>query len=168
MTVPGQPGGAAPAGMAWICADLPAAEAEHFRANSTAALALDRACAPQMSARCLGLVKGKATVTLNGQWEGSVPYAAAKGAVPGLTKTGAGELGKHGITVNGIAPGAVRPETKNRALAEKLQEYQDWILKNHCLKARIKAQDVAERAMFLASDAARMITGQNIRVDGGW
>ena len=67
-----------------------------------------------------------------------------------------------------VAPGAVSSEAENRVFADKLEEYQSWILKNQCLKQRIEAQDVAELAMFLASDAARMITGQNIHLDGGW
>ena len=141
---------------------------EQIRVNSTAAFALVRACAPGMKAKGWGRVLSMTSVTLNGQWEGFVPYVASKGALLGLTKTLARELGKHGITVNAIAPGAVRSEAENRVFADKLEDYQGWILKNQCLKVRIEAEDVAHLALFLASDAARMITGQNIHVDGGW
>lgn len=141
---------------------------EQIRVNSTAAFALVRACAPAMKARKWGRILSMTSVTLNGQWEGYVPYVASKGALLGLTKTLARELGPHGITVNAIAPGAVRSEAEDRVFADRLDEYQSWILKNQCLKARIEAEDVADLAMFLASDAARMITGQNIHVDGGW
>ena len=141
---------------------------EQIRVNSTAAFALVRACAPAMKAKRWGRVLSMTSLTLKGQWEGYVPYVASKGALLGLTKTLARELGSFGITVNAIAPGAVSSEAENRVFADKLEEYQSWILKNQCLKQRIEAQDVAELAMFLASDAARMITGQNIHLDGGW
>ena len=141
---------------------------EQIRGNSTAAFALVRASAPGMKAKSWGRVLSMTSVTLNRQWDGYVPYVASKGALMGLTKTLARELGKHGITVNAIAPGAVRSEAENRVFADKLEDYQGWILKNQSSKVRIEAEDVAELAMFLASYAARMITGQNIHVDGGW
>lgn len=141
---------------------------EQIRVNSTAAFALVRACAPGMKIRRWGRILSMTSVTLTGQWEGYVPYVASKGALLGLTKTLARELGHFGITVNAIAPGAVRSEAETRVFAGKLEECQNWILKGQCLKQRVETQDVAEMAMFLASDAARMITGQNIHVDGGW
>ena len=141
---------------------------QQIRVNSTAAFALVRACAPAMKASGWGRVISMTSVTLSGQWHGYVPYTASKGALLGLTKTLARELGPHGITVNAIAPGAVRSDAEDRVFAGNLAEYQAWVLKSQCLKVRIEAADVAELAVFLASDAARMITGQNIHVDGGW
>jgi NAD(P)-dependent dehydrogenase (short-subunit alcohol dehydrogenase family) len=138
------------------------------RVNSSALFALAKVCAPAMRAKGWGRMMCMSSVTLTGQWHGYVPYVASKGALVGLVKTLARELGGDGITVNAIAPGAVRSEAEDRVVADKLQEYQDWIIKNQCLKARIEAEDVAELALFLASDRARMITGQNIHVDGGW
>ena len=52
--------------------------------------------------------------------------------------------------------------------ADRLQQYNDWILENQCLKSRIQPDAVADLALFLVSPAADMITGQNIHVDGGW
>ncbi len=141
---------------------------KQIRVNSSALFGLVRACAPAMKAKRWGRVMCMTSVTLTGQWDGYVPYVASKGALLGLTKTLARELGSHGITVNAIAPGAVRSEAEDRVFADRLQEYQDWIIRNQCLKARIEAEDVAQLALFLASDRARMITGQNIHVDGGW
>lgn len=141
---------------------------EQIRVNSTAAFDLVRACAPGMKTKRWGRILSMTSLTLSGQWEGYVPYAASKGALLGLTKTLARELGHFGITVNAIAPGAVRSEAETRVFAGKLEEYQNWIIKCQCIKQRVEAQDVAEMAIFLASDAARMITGQNIHVDGGW
>ncbi len=139
-----------------------------IRVNSSAAFALARACAPGMKARRWGRIIGLTSLTLNGQWDGFVPYLASKGAMLGLTKGLARELGPHGITVNAIAPGAVVSEAENRVFAERHEEYSQWILEHQSLKSRILPQDVANLAVFLASDAARMISGQNIGIDGGW
>jgi NAD(P)-dependent dehydrogenase (short-subunit alcohol dehydrogenase family) len=49
-----------------------------------------------------------------------------------------------------------------------VEQYNKMTLERQCLKSRIQPQDVANLAIFLASDAARMITAQNIRIDGGW
>jgi NAD(P)-dependent dehydrogenase (short-subunit alcohol dehydrogenase family) len=97
-----------------------------------------------------------------------VPYVASKGALLGLTKGLARDLGPHGITVNAIAPGAVVSEAERRVFAGRLEAYNSFILERQCIKARIQPRDVASLALFLASDAAGMITGQNIGIDGGW
>lgn len=136
--------------------------------NSTAAFALARAVAPVMKSRGWGRIINLTSVTLNGQWDGFVPYVASKGAMLGLTKGLARELGPHGITVNAIAPGAVASEAENRVFADRLQDYSSFILDRQSIKSRIQPADVANLAVFLASDAARMISGQNIGVDGGW
>ncbi|MEI6797979.1 MAG: SDR family oxidoreductase [Pseudomonadota bacterium] len=139
-----------------------------MRVNSSATFALTRACAPGMKANCWGRVINMTSLTLNGQWDGYVPYVASKGAMLGLTKGLARELGAHGITVNAIAPGAVVSEAENRVFGDRLAEYNAFILKNQSVKTRILAEDVANLAVFLASDGARMICGQNIGIDGGW
>jgi NAD(P)-dependent dehydrogenase (short-subunit alcohol dehydrogenase family) len=144
-------------------------EYEHqLRVNSAAAFALTRACAPAMKAKGWGRIINLTSLTLNGQWEGFVPYIASKGAILGLTKGLARELGPHGITVNAIAPGAVMSEAENRVFADRIEEYNRFILDRQSLKSRIMPSDVANLAVFLASDAARMISGQNIGIDGGW
>jgi NAD(P)-dependent dehydrogenase (short-subunit alcohol dehydrogenase family) len=139
-----------------------------LRVNSAAAFALTRACAPGMKARGWGRILNLTSLTLNGQWEGYVPYIASKGALLGLTKALARELGTHGITVNAIAPGAVVSEAENRVFGDRLEEYNRYTLERQSLKSRILPEDVANLAVFLASDKARMISGQNIGIDGGW
>ena len=141
---------------------------DQLRVNSSAAFALTRACAPGMKAKGWGRVINLTSLTLNGQWDGYVPYVASKGAMLGLTKGLARELGKHGITVNAIAPGAVVSEAENRVFAHRLEEYTAFILKAQSIKSRILPEDVAHLAVFLASEKARMISGQNIGIDGGW
>ncbi|ODT30039.1 MAG: 3-ketoacyl-ACP reductase [Kaistia sp. SCN 65-12] len=141
---------------------------DQIRVNSSAAFALTRVCAAGMKARQWGRVLNLTSITLNGQWDGYVPYVASKGAMLGLTKAFARELGKHGITVNAISPGAVVSEAEDRVFADRLQEFQDWVLKQQSLKSRVQPEDIADLAVFLSSDAARMISGQNISVDGGW
>ncbi len=141
---------------------------EQIRVNSTAAFALARAVAPAMKAQGWGRILNLSSLTLNGQWDGYVPYVASKGALLGLTKGLARELGPHGITVNAIAPGAVVSEAERRVFAGRLEAYEAWVLEHQSLKRRIRPEDVADLAVFLASDRARMISGQNIHVDGGW
>jgi NAD(P)-dependent dehydrogenase (short-subunit alcohol dehydrogenase family) len=141
---------------------------EQIRVNSSAAFALARACAPAMKAKGWGRIIHLTSLTMNGQWEGFVPYAASKSALLGLTKGLARELGPFGVTVNAIAPGAVISDAENRVFGNQMEQYNKMTLERQCLKSRIQPQDVANLAIFLASDAARMITAQNIRIDGGW
>lgn len=141
---------------------------DQIRVNSSAAFALSRVCAPAMKEKNWGKIINLTSITLNGQWDGYVPYVASKGAMLGLTKGLARELGPFGINVNAIAPGAVKSAAENRVFADRLQEYNDWVLDRQCLKSRIEASDVADLALFLCSDAARMISGQNVAIDGGW
>lgn len=141
---------------------------EQIRVNSSAAFALARACAPAMKEKGWGRIINLTTLAMNGQWDGFVPYAASKSALLGLTKGLARELGPYGITVNAIAPGAVISDAENRVFADQLEQYNKMTLDRQCLKSRIQPQDVANLAIFLASDAARMITAQNICIDGGW
>ena len=141
---------------------------DQIRVNSSAAFVLARAVAPEMKAKGYGKIINFCSITLNGRWDGYVPYVASKGAMLGLTKSLARELGPHGIRVNAVSPGAIVSEAEARVFGDRLQAYNDWVIENQCLKERILPKAVSDLVMFLASPASDMITGQNIGVDGGW
>jgi NAD(P)-dependent dehydrogenase (short-subunit alcohol dehydrogenase family) len=92
-------------------------------------------------------------------------YTTAKAAINGLTRTLARELGTRNIRVNCIVPGAIATE-RQRALWFSPEQQQKFI-EQQCLKFRLSEDDVARTALFLASDEARGITGQNLIVDAG-
>lgn len=141
---------------------------DQIRVNSSAAFALARAFAPGMKTKGYGKIVNFCSITLNGRWDGYVPYVGSKGALLGLTKSLARELGPFGVRVNAVSPGAVVSEAEARVFADRLEQYNDWILENQCLKTRIQPEDVAALVRFLVSPASDMITGQNIAIDGGW
>jgi NAD(P)-dependent dehydrogenase (short-subunit alcohol dehydrogenase family) len=141
---------------------------EQIRVNSSAPFALVKACAPGMKAKGEGAIVNFCSVTLNGRFTGYVPYVASKGAMLGLTKTLARELGPHGIRVNAVAPGAIVSEAEARILGDGLAEFEKFVLENQCLKERIQPEAVADLVHFLVTPASRMITGQNFAIDGGW
>jgi NAD(P)-dependent dehydrogenase (short-subunit alcohol dehydrogenase family) len=95
---------------------------------------------------------------------GLAAYSAAKGAIEALTKTLALELAPHGVTVNAVAPGATDTQMNARAYtAEVRRTYEERIP-----LGRIgTAEDVAGAVLFLATDAARYVTGHELVVDGG-
>lgn len=141
---------------------------DQIRVNSSAAFALSRICAQGMKARKHGKIVNFTSVTLTGQWDGYVPYITSKGAMLGLTKSLARELGPHGINVNAVAPGAIVSEAEKRVFGDRLEEYNNWVLDRQCLKRRIQPEDVADLVCFLVSPHSDMITGQNFAIDGGW
>jgi NAD(P)-dependent dehydrogenase (short-subunit alcohol dehydrogenase family) len=94
-----------------------------IRINSSAAFVLSRACSKHMKRKKYGKIINLTSLTLNGNWEGFVPYVASKGAMYGLVKSMARELGRHGITVNGISPGAVVSDAEWRHFGDKREEY---------------------------------------------
>lgn len=138
------------------------------RVNSSAAFALIRAVAPGMRSRGYGKIVNFCSLTLNGQWDGYTPYVASKGAMLGLTKAFARELGPHGVRVNAISPGAVVSEAEARVFSDRLEQYNKWVIDHQCLKHRVKPEDVADLVLFLSSSNSDSITGQNIGIDGGW
>ncbi|MBY5721304.1 SDR family oxidoreductase [Rhizobium brockwellii] len=141
---------------------------EEVRVNSTAAFVLARACSKHMKQKMYGKIINLTSLTLNGNWEGFVPYVASKGAMFGLVKSMARELGKYNITVNGISPGAVVSDAEWRHFGEKREAYHQWILERQSIKRRIEPVDIANLAVFLSSPQADLISGQDVHCDGGW
>ncbi len=97
--------------------------------------------------------------------DGHLAYCASKAGILGLTRVLAAEWAKHGITVNAISPTVVETELGRRAWAGEV---------GAAMKRRIPAgrfaqpEEVALAALYLASGAAGMITGENLVVDGGY
>lgn len=101
------------------------------------------------------------------------PYAAAKWAIIGLMKTLAMELGPHGIRANAICPGAVEGARmegvlEREAVAKGMTR--DQVYKGYAagtsMRRFVEAADIADMAVFLGSNSARLVSGQVIAVDG--
>ena len=100
-------------------------------------------------------------------WDEHVQYSAAKAGVVGLVRGLAVELARDGIKVNGIAPGYIRTA---QALSEKHSLGPEGLEKaaEFIPMGRVgESEDIADVILFLASDAARYLTGQVLVVDGG-
>jgi NAD(P)-dependent dehydrogenase (short-subunit alcohol dehydrogenase family) len=101
------------------------------------------------------------------------PYAAAKWAVIGLMKTLAMELGPQGIRVNAILPGSVNGPRIDKVFADEAaakgmtpEAVRKGYAQGTALQSLVDADDIANMAVFLASDGARLVSGQTITVDG--
>jgi 3-oxoacyl-[acyl-carrier protein] reductase len=96
---------------------------------------------------------------------GTLPaYAATKGAIDTLVKHFASALGERGIRVNAVAPGVVETDMSNFI---KTDAGRDFTLGMQALKRLAQPDDIGAVVAFLASNAARWITGDTVRVDGG-
>ncbi|MDI6634225.1 SDR family NAD(P)-dependent oxidoreductase [Pantoea dispersa] len=93
-------------------------------------------------------------------------YCASKFALEGLTRTMALELGKAGIRVNTLCPTFIETDLSRQALRD--EEFRRYVMSNIKLPRLGRVEDVMGPVVFLASDAAAMITGSALMVDGGW
>jgi 3-oxoacyl-[acyl-carrier protein] reductase len=136
-----------------------------FDVNVTGTLRTCRAVIPIMKAQGSGRIVNAASFAAIVPAIGTAAYAASKSAVVQLTRTLAGELGPWNITANAYAPGMI-PSGIN-TFAEQSTADQDRLLDTLTLRRWGEAQEVADVICFLASDAARYITGALIDVSGG-
>lgn len=93
-------------------------------------------------------------------------YCASKGGIINLTRDLAAEWAKYGIAVNGIAPGWTVTEMTQTYFSQ--EPVRQFLLERIPLNRLGKPEDIANLAVFLASDYSDYITGQTIYVDGGW
>jgi len=97
---------------------------------------------------------------------GRVAYSATKGAVDGLTRALAADWGRHNIRVNSVAPGMI-----HTAIWEESRRTVPGLIEDMAASVSLRRwglpDDVADVVLFLASDAARYVTGETIAVDGG-
>ncbi|GAB3652723.1 SDR family oxidoreductase [Actinocorallia lasiicapitis] len=97
-------------------------------------------------------------------WGAPVAYSAAKAGVILLTRHVANEVGRHGVRVNCIAPGAIRTERTELHMPPEVQEK---VASLHPIPRLGETADVADATLFLASDASAWITGVTLDVSGG-
>ena len=136
------------------------------RVNVDAAFVCAQAALPAMRAAGSGRIINVSSITFFGHTPFLVPYVASKGALVGLTRALAREVGEYGITVNAIAPGAF--PTAAEAIHPDPESYNAFILEQQAVKRRGTPADIANAALFLAAPQTSFITGQLLVVDGGW
>jgi acetoacetyl-CoA reductase/3-oxoacyl-[acyl-carrier protein] reductase len=131
--------------------------------NLTGAFHVTRALAPAMRKAGYGRIVNITSINgMRGKF-GQANYSASKAGLIGLTKALARELGPKGVTVNAVAPGMVMTDMA-RGLPEEIVARAKA---ESVLPELARPEDVANLVLFLLSDAARMITGEVIRVDAG-
>ncbi|WP_332119287.1 SDR family oxidoreductase [Azorhizobium caulinodans] len=141
-----------------------------FRANVGGTWLWARAVIPSMQAR-----GGGAIVTFSSQLalaggRGNSAYVAAKGAILSLTRTMALDFAADNIRVNAIAPGAVETPMLARGFGRQADPdaAREASRQRHALGRFGTADEIAQAALYLASDASSFITGTTLAVDGGW
>jgi 3-oxoacyl-[acyl-carrier protein] reductase len=136
------------------------------RINADAAFVCAQAVVPGMRRAGSGRIINIASITFFGILELLAPYVTSKGAVVGLTRALARELGPSGITVNAVAPGAF--PTAAEAIHPDREGYERFVLDRQAVKRRGRPEDIANAVLFFAAEESGFITGQLLAVDGGW
>jgi len=124
-----------------------------------------QAVAPGMIRNGYGRIINVGSVTCVAGYAGLAPYGASRGGVKQLTMSLADDWGKHGVTVNCLAPGWFRTD-QNKVLYENA-EWVRYLCDRIPLKRPGQPADLDAPVVFLASEGSRYVTGQTLLVDGG-
>jgi len=124
-----------------------------------------QAVARGMVQRNYGRIINIGSVTSVSGFAGLGPYGASRGGIKQLTMSLADDWGKHGITVNCLAPGWFRTE-QNKILYES-KEWVDYLTDRIPVKRPGQPNDLDAAVVFLAAESSRYVTGQTLLVDGG-
>ena len=141
-----------------------------FRTNVGGTWLWARAAVPVMQRQRKGSIITLASQLAIAGGRGNSAYIAAKGAIVSLTRTMAVDFSTDGIRVNAIAPGAIDTPMLRRSFARHAdpEQVREVSRNRHAMKRFGKAEEVAETALHLASDASSFTTGTVMVVDGGW
>ena len=134
--------------------------------NLHAVFALTRAVARRMVARQKGVILMISSMAAYYGIDRVVAYAASKAAVEGMVRVLASELSPAGVRVNAIAPGFI-DTAMSRTAMDSDPDRRDRALRRTPMGAFGRPADVGHAAVFLASEAARYVTGVSLPVDGG-
>ncbi len=107
------------------------------------------------------------SVILSGGWAEKVPYTMSTGALLGLTRSLARELGPSHIRVNAVSPGAIPTELEHKHYRQGRPAFDQWVVDRQSLPFRSDIRDVADAVLYLLSPLSRIITRQELHVNGG-
>ncbi|MBN2232685.1 MAG: 3-hydroxybutyrate dehydrogenase [Deltaproteobacteria bacterium] len=142
----------------------------------TGAFLCTRACVPHMKRRGWGRIINISSAHGKAPSPWKCAYVSAKHGILGFTKVMACELAEWNITANSICPGYVLTPLVEKQIKDLAVQYgidesevpQQVLLKNQPLKKLVSTAEVADLALYLASDQAQCVTGQALSIDGGW
>ena len=144
-----------------------------MRVNLGATFNVTRLAIPRLKKSAAGCIINMSSAAGRLGYPQRSAYAASKWGIVGFTKTLSMELGPHGIRANAILPGPVAGERMQRVLegraatsGRSLEEERSSALANQSLKNFTEPAEIAALALFLASDAAKTISGQALAIDG--
>ena len=140
---------------------------EMLAVNLTAVFRCMKAELAAMAGRGGVIVNNASTVGHRGSERASPSYVAAKHGVIGLTKQAAIEYATRGIRVNAVSPGPTRTEVSDALVAEGPEAVAAALAKLNPTSQFVDAADVAQAVVYLCSDAAAMINGHSLVLDGG-